>query len=107
MSWLLRNRPQQRRTRYKNGSIFCGRATGSATLAKHESDAGNGGMRDMDTQQSLMAVAAFVGGAIVAWAAAHWWFARKLKGAARGLERVEKARQFAAQQAAQARKQIE
>jgi len=64
-------------------------------------------MLDMDTQQSLMLVAAFLIGAGIAWGAASWWFGRRLKGAAAGLERVEKARQFAAQQAAQARKQIE
>ncbi len=61
----------------------------------------------MDIQQSWVAVAAFLIGAGLAWGFASWWFGRRLKGAAAGIERVEKARQFAAQQAAQARKQIE
>lgn len=61
----------------------------------------------MDTQQSVMVAAAVLvsGGAV--WAAAVWWFSRKLRQAEAGLDRTEKARQFAAQQAAQARRQIE
>jgi len=61
----------------------------------------------MELQHWLAALPAFLIGAAAACAGATWWFKRKLKGAMAGLERVEKARQFAAQQAAQARKQIE
>ena len=61
----------------------------------------------MDVQQTLMAVAALLIWGAAVWAAAQWWFGRKLRRAAAGQDRTEKARQFAAQQAAQARKQIE
>jgi hypothetical protein len=61
----------------------------------------------MELQHWWAVLPAFLIGAAAAWAAATWWFGRKLKGASAGLERVEKARHFAAQQAAQARKQIE
>eukprot|EP01137_Pigoraptor_chileana_P019460 Opistho-2@80539 len=61
----------------------------------------------MDVQQALVAAAVLLvwGGAV--WGAALWWFGRKLKRALAGQARLEKARHFAAQQAAQARKQIE
>ena len=45
------------------------------------------------------AVAAFIG--------SHWWFGRRLAAMAQQLAKLEKARQFSAHQAAQARKQIE
>lgn len=61
----------------------------------------------MDAQQSLVALAAFVIGAGLAWVAARWWFGRQLAAAAAQQDKVNKAREFAAQLAAQARKQIE
>ena len=41
------------------------------------------------------------------WAACRWWYGRKLEAAAQRLEKMDKARQFSAQQTVQARKQIE
>ncbi len=61
----------------------------------------------LDAQQSLVMGAAFVIGAGAAWAAAPWWFGRQLRAAAARQDKVDKAREFAAQQASQARKQIE
>jgi TolA-binding protein len=45
--------------------------------------------------------------AVASVAASRWWFARRLGEMERQLEKLDKARQFAAHQAAQARKQIE
>lgn len=62
----------------------------------------------MDTGPwQIVALLAFALGAALAWGAAHWWFGRKLRAAASSRERVDKARQFAAEQASQARRQIE
>jgi len=61
----------------------------------------------MDTNQWLMAAAGLLIGAGLAWGAAMWWFGRQLKQATLRLEKTEKARQFAATQTTQARKQIE
>lgn len=61
----------------------------------------------MNTQQWLMAVAGLVIGAGAAWGAAVWWFGRQLKAAQAKQDKVDKAREFAAQQASQARRQIE
>jgi uncharacterized protein YdgA (DUF945 family) len=61
----------------------------------------------MDTQQLLMAVAGLVVGAAAAWGGAVWWFGRQLKTAHAKQDKVDKAREFAAQQASQARRQIE
>lgn len=61
----------------------------------------------MDVQQALTAAGVLLVWGGLVWGAAFWWFGRKLKRALAGQARIEKARQFAAQQAAQARKQIE
>lgn len=61
----------------------------------------------MDSNNWLMAAAGLVLGAGLAWAGAVWWFGRQLKAAAARLDKTEKARQFAATQTTQARKQIE
>ncbi len=60
-----------------------------------------------DADQGLMLAGALLLGALIAGGLLFWWFGRQLKLSALKLERVEKARQFAAQQAAQARKQVE
>ena len=44
---------------------------------------------------------------IVTWATCHWWYGRRIEGVTAKLVKVEKARLFTAQQAMQARKQIE
>lgn len=61
----------------------------------------------MDTGSWPLVIAAFALGAALAWGGAQWWFGRKLRAATAGRERVDKARQFAAEQASQARRQIE
>lgn len=61
----------------------------------------------MDTQQWLVAVAGLVIGAGIAWGVAIWWFGRQIKTALAKQDKVDKAREFAAQQASQARRQIE
>jgi len=61
----------------------------------------------MDSKHWLMAIAGLVFGIGLAWGAAMWWFGRLLKQAALRLDKTEKARQFAATQTTQARKQIE
>lgn len=61
----------------------------------------------LDAQQTLVAGVALVIGAGAAWGVAHWWFGRQLRAAAARQDKVDKAREFAAQQASQARKQIE
>lgn len=61
----------------------------------------------MEARHWLMVAAALLIGGGVAWAAAWWWFGRQLQRAAGQQDRVDKARQFAAQQASQARKQVE
>ncbi|MEJ6002022.1 hypothetical protein [Paucibacter soli] len=61
----------------------------------------------MDSNQWLMAIAGLALGAAAAWGGAVWWFGRMLKQAAARLDKTEKARQFAATQTTQARKQIE
>ncbi len=43
----------------------------------------------------------------VTGAAGRWWYQRKLTAAAQRFEKIDKARQFSAQQTLQARKQIE
>lgn len=54
----------------------------------------------------MVAVALLIEGGLV-WGAAWFWFGRKLQRVAGHQDRVDKARQFAAQQASQARKQVE
>lgn len=61
----------------------------------------------MQAHQWLMTGAAFAAWTVLLLGAAWWWTGRKLRAAAARLDKVDKARQFAAQQAAQARKQIE
>lgn len=61
----------------------------------------------MDTRHGLMMAAALLIGGAAGWAAAWWWLGRKLKRVVGHQDRVDKARQFAAQQASQARKQVE
>ncbi|MCX2860293.1 hypothetical protein OOZ63_00380 [Paucibacter sp. PLA-PC-4] len=61
----------------------------------------------MQSNQWLMTGAAFAAWSVLILGAAWWWTTRKLRSAAARLDKVDKARQFAAQQAAQARKQIE
>lgn len=61
----------------------------------------------MQAHQWLMTGAAFAAWTVLLLGAAWWWTGRKLRTAAARLDKVDKARQFAAQQASQARKQIE
>lgn len=61
----------------------------------------------MQAHQWLMIGAAFAAWTVLILGAAWWWTTRKLRAAAARLDKVDKARQFAAQQASQARKQIE
>lgn len=61
----------------------------------------------MDAQTWLMAAAGAVIGAGAAWGGAVWWFGRQLKAGQAKQDKVDKAREFAAQQASQARRQIE
>jgi len=61
----------------------------------------------MDTQQWLMLGAGFGIGVGASWSVASWWFVRRLQAARANAARIDGARQFAAQQASQARKQIE
>ncbi|MGN6829508.1 hypothetical protein [Paucibacter sp. M5-1] len=61
----------------------------------------------MQANQWLMTGAAFAAWTVLLLGAVWWWATRQLRAAAARLDKVDKARQFAAQQAAQARKQIE
>lgn len=61
----------------------------------------------MDANQELMVGAALLLGVGLAWGVATWWFGRRLRAGEARLDKVDKARQFAAQQASQARRQIE
>ena len=61
----------------------------------------------MEMSTWLMLGGAFLIGAAVTGGAARWWFTRKLREGVAVQERLEKARQFTAGQASQARKQIE
>lgn len=60
----------------------------------------------MDAQTWMTVLAGVVLGAGLGWGAATFWFGRKLAASASTLAKSEEARKFAAQQAAQARKQI-
>lgn len=61
----------------------------------------------MDTQQWVAAVLGAVLGGGVAWGVAMFVFGRQLKAAAARQDKLDKAREFAAQQVSQARRQIE
>lgn len=61
----------------------------------------------MDTNAWLMGIGGALLLAALTWAAATWWFGRKLLRAALRTQKLEKARQTLTQQNAQASRQIE
>lgn len=61
----------------------------------------------MDVQQGVAALMGLLAGGGLSALGARWWFGRRLRAAAARQDKVDKAREFAAQQASQARRQIE
>jgi len=61
----------------------------------------------MDTSQWLIVATACSGVAAATWFGAKWWYGRRLRALELRLQKIDKARQFAGQQALQARRQVE
>lgn len=61
----------------------------------------------MDTTQGLMLLAAVLLGGALTFAAAYWWFGRRLRHSNARIEHLERSRQQVSQQVSQARRQVE
>jgi hypothetical protein len=61
----------------------------------------------MDLETIGVAAGGVLAGGLLAGAGGAWWWGHKLKGAAQRIAKLDQARQFADQQGAQVRKQVE
>lgn len=61
----------------------------------------------MSATQGLMMLAALLGGGMLAWGLAFWWFGRRLRLSSARIEHLERSRHQIGQQVSQARRQVE